>query len=510
MATMAAEKGTTQYIMSAWTNTVDNRDTCRVYHTQHGDNKNGFNWPAVDIERALSPTNSTGNTQLGETMATPWMTAPSQGENTRSTPAIVSPCERNRDTATLWSPSSSHHREEEDAQINTPEADIYCSWIDEDPTQSTMLPHFERNERNRKVVDEFYAVLQKAKAIACTPTQYREGRDGHAEIETAKPCGAAKADPWEDKNADTRGAEITNPWGVVAPVRAGTETNPPGAETTSPWTVENTNPWRAEDDNPWGSEDIIFHPTTETSVTPKSQGHIGAPTWMWPRTEQSTSMDLESNVPTVWRVGTSVIHHLLEEPSELESDSGDSHTEDEENKGQSASNPFNVDLFKPEEQIARELKMTAQQYKPQHAETEREKYNQQVVEIIQKIDSIRRELMKQTNTRMLNTTKCRTPYWQRRLRDPSKSGKATRELRLHNLGEQQTKDETPKQFTTGHRRRQSEGTIAECTPQGPSRAFSKLVLEFMIRLFQMKGLESASSQSVQDIASTHNQMICAS
>ena len=210
---MAAEKGTTQYNMSAWMNIANNRDTCRIHRTRHGDNKNGFNWPAVDVERALSPTTSNGNAQLGMAMATPWITTPRQGEkDTRRAPAIVSPCKQSRDTTTTQS-SSFHHEEEEEAQGTTPEADIDHYWIEEDNMQSKMLPYFKQNERNKKVVDELYALLQKAKATARTSIQCREGRGGHAGTETAKPCGTAKANPWEEENSNSRGAE----WQDITP-----------------------------------------------------------------------------------------------------------------------------------------------------------------------------------------------------------------------------------------------------------------------------------------------------
>ena len=433
MATMAAAKEDLWFTMSAPTGATDSNTVRRNHNIRHSNNKNGINRPPVDSERTITPSNADeNNNQTKSTMITPISSYGSM----YTCPAPVTPSPKNGERWTFEDHAT--------ATINSTD-------------QSTTPP----------AISTTHTVSRQS--------ERRERIDGEE---------AMKDKPWEAGNA-------TNPWR--------TERSTPVWSRTLLETPSSSNDERndnKEDEmmhllqgamheitqrivNPWGAE----------SAEPCGPARDAVKEWI-------VEID-RSHVPRVWKVGTSFIHHLLEEPSEPASTNNSTHREDQETKG----TPFTVDLLEPEELIARNqqkvrknedsiiLHPTAETSVtpiPQYAETERKKYNQQVVEIIQKIDSIRRELMKQTNTRMLNTTKCRTPYWQRRLRDPRKSGKATRELRLHNLGEQQTKDETPQQFTTGHRRRQSEGTIAECTPQGPSRAFSKLVLEFMIRLFQMK------------------------
>ena len=118
--------------------------------------------------------------------------------------------------------------------------------------------------------------------------------------------------------------------------------------------------------------------------------------------------------------------------------------------------------------------------------------DQQVEELNRRIGSITniQQLLRKPvlTTAIEKVAGWKQPYWQRR-----KSGRTTRDVRLQHPGAQQTKEETPQQFTTGPRRRQSEGTIAECTPQGPLRAFLKLVLKFITRLLQMKGLENTAN-----------------
>ena len=121
--------------------------------------------------------------------------------------------------------------------------------------------------------------------------------------------------------------------------------------------------------------------------------------------------------------------------------------------------------------------MAAQQHKPRYAETEREDYNQQIAEIVKRFDPIRRKLTKQTMSRMLSTTYCKAPYWQRKRKAP-----AQRQTCNNKLGEPRAEKHAP----TNQSYHQTAGT--QWYQRGVHKACAEMMMELMIAAFRMKGL----------------------